>query len=130
MAQTKEIKKKIGSVQNTKKITSAMELVASSKMKKTQDAMKKGKPYSQKIIELIDNLAGASSEYKHPFFKSNKPCRSLRLINTTELLNSANLLSNMELILKVFCRGIDPMSVFSPEGEIIEIRSPIFNSRS
>jgi F-type H+-transporting ATPase subunit gamma len=72
MAQTKEIKKKIGSVQNTKKITSAMELVASSKMKKTQDAMKKGKPYSQKIIELIDNLAGASSEYKHPFFKSTK----------------------------------------------------------
>ena len=72
MAQTKDIKKKIGSVQNTKKITSAMELVASSKMKKTQDAMKKGKPYSQKIIELIDNLAGASSEYKHPFFKSTK----------------------------------------------------------
>ena len=72
MAQTKEIKKKIGSVQNTKKITSAMELVASSKMKKTQDAMKKGKPYSQKIIELIDNLSGASSEYKHPFFKTTK----------------------------------------------------------
>ena len=71
MAQTKEIKKKIGSVQNTKKITSAMELVASSKMKKTQDAMKKGKPYSQKIVELIDNLAGASSEYKHPFFQTS-----------------------------------------------------------
>ena len=64
------------------------------------------------------------------FFKSNKPCRSLRLINTTELLNSANRLSNIELILKVFCLGIDPISVFSPEGEIIEIRSPIFNSRS
>ena len=70
MAQTKEIRKKIGSVQNTMKITSAMELVASSKMKKTQDAMSKGKPYSKKIIELIDNLAGASSEYKHPFFKA------------------------------------------------------------
>ena len=62
--------------------------------------------------------------------KNNLVCKSLRLINTTELLNSANLLSNMELILKVFCRGIDPMSVFSPEGEIIEILSPIFNSRS
>ena len=70
MAQTKEIRKKIGSVQNTMKITSAMELVASSKMKKTQDAMSKGKPYSKKIIELIYNLAGASSEYKHPFFKA------------------------------------------------------------
>ena len=70
MAQTKEIRKKIGSVQNTKKITSAMELVASSKMKKTQDAMKRGKPYSVKIVELIDNLSKASSEYKHPFFKT------------------------------------------------------------
>ena len=57
MAQTKEIRKKIGSVQNTKKITSAMELVASSKMKKTQDAMSKGKPYSKKIVELIDSLS-------------------------------------------------------------------------
>ena len=50
MAQTKEIRKKIGSVQNTKKITSAMELVASSKMKKTQDAMSKGKPYSKRKL--------------------------------------------------------------------------------
>ena len=56
MSQTKEIRNKIGSVQNTMKITSAMELVASSKMKKTQDAMKKGKPYSKKIVELYDNL--------------------------------------------------------------------------
>lgn len=72
MAQTKEIRKKIGSVQNTKKITSAMELVASSKMKKTQDAMSKGKPYSNKIIELIDNLSKASSEYRHPFFQVSK----------------------------------------------------------
>ena len=80
MAQTKEIKKKIGSVQNTKKITSAMELVASSKMKKTQDAMKKGKPYSQKIIELIDSLAGASSEYKHPFFKTTKQKTDIYII--------------------------------------------------
>ena len=83
MAQTKEIKKKIGSVQNTKKITSAMELVASSKMKKTQDAMKKGKPYSQKIIELIDNLAGASSEYKHPFFKTSKQKTFILLLLST-----------------------------------------------
>ena len=46
-----------------------MELVASSKMKKTQDAMSKGKPYSNKIIELIDNLSKASSEYRHPSFR-------------------------------------------------------------
>jgi len=46
MASGKEIKKKIGSVENTKKITSAMEMVAASKMRRTQDRMKEGKPYS------------------------------------------------------------------------------------
>ena len=95
MAQTKEIKKKIGSVQNTKKITSAMELVASSKMKKTQDAMKKGKPYSQKIIELINNLAGASSEYKHPFFKSTKQKTDIYIIVGTDKGLCGGLNSNL-----------------------------------
>ena len=95
MAQTKEIKKKIGSVQNTKKITSAMELVASSKMKKTQDAMKKGKPYSQKIVELIDNLAGASSEYKHPFFKTSKQKTDIYIIVGTDKGLCGGLNSNL-----------------------------------
>ena len=84
MAQTKEIRKKIGSVQNTKKITSAMELVASSKMKKTQDAMRKGKPYSKKIVELINNLAGASSEYKHPFFKTTEQKTDIYIVVSTD----------------------------------------------
>ena len=95
MAQTKEIKKKIGSVQNTKKITSAMELVASSKMKKTQDAMKKGKPYSQKIVELIDNLAGASSEYKHPFFQTSDQKTDIYIVVGTDKGLCGGLNSNL-----------------------------------
>ena len=95
MAQTKEIRKKIGSVQNTKKITSAMELVASSKMKKTQDAMRKGKPYSKKIVELINNLAGASSEYKHPFFKNTEQKTDIYIVVSTDKGLCGGLNSNL-----------------------------------
>ena len=95
MAQTKEIRKKIGSVQNTKKITSAMELVASSKMKKTQDAMRKGKPYSKKIVELINNLAGASSEYKHPFFKTTEQKTDIYIVVSTDKGLCGGLNSNL-----------------------------------
>ena len=95
MAQTKEIRKKICSVQNTKKITSAMELVASSKMKKTQDAMRKGKPYSKKIVELINNLAGASSEYKHPFFKTTEQKTDIYIVVSTDKGLCGGLNSNL-----------------------------------
>ena len=95
MAQTKEIRKKIGSVQNTKKITSAMELVASSKMKKTQDAMSKGKPYSKKIVELIDSLSNASSEYKHPFFNESESKTDIYIIVGTDKGLCGGLNSNL-----------------------------------
>ena len=67
MAVGKEIKKKIGSVKSTQKITSAMEMVAASKMKRTQAQMQSGKPYSQRILSVIGHLANASSEYKHHY---------------------------------------------------------------
>ena len=67
MASGKEIKKKIGSVENTKKITSAMEMVAASKMRRTQDRMKEGKPYSQKIRSVIGHLANSNPEFTHSF---------------------------------------------------------------
>ena len=53
MANTKEVRKQIASIKSTQKITSAMEMVAASKMRKTQDAMLVGQPYSQKIKEVI-----------------------------------------------------------------------------
>jgi len=63
----KEIKKKIGSVQNTQKITSAMQMVAASKLRRTQDRMRQGKPYSEKIRAVIGHLANANPEYKHVY---------------------------------------------------------------
>ncbi|MDK9724152.1 MAG: F0F1 ATP synthase subunit gamma [Sterolibacteriaceae bacterium MAG5] len=68
MAGGKEIRTKIKSVQNTKKITKAMEMVAASKMRKAQERMRAARPYSEKIRRLAANLAAANStEFHHPF---------------------------------------------------------------
>src|ERR1017187_3140955 len=68
MAAGKEIRTKINSVQNTRKITKAMEMVAASKMRKAQERMRAARPYSEKIRQLAANLSHANlSEYRHPF---------------------------------------------------------------
>jgi len=67
MSKAKEIRDKIKSIQNTKKITKAMEMVAASKMKKVQDSMAKSRPYSEKIKDVIKNVGEGVLEYKHPY---------------------------------------------------------------
>ncbi|MCV6606225.1 MAG: F0F1 ATP synthase subunit gamma [Porticoccaceae bacterium] len=67
MAVGKEVKTKIASVQSTQKITSAMELVAASKMRRAQDRMKLGKPYAQRIRSVIGHIANATPEYRHQY---------------------------------------------------------------
>lgn len=67
MAVGVEIKKKIGSVENTQKITSAMQMVAASRMRRTQERMREGKPYSEKIRSVIGHLANSNPEYRHTF---------------------------------------------------------------
>jgi len=67
MAVGKEIKNKIGSVENTQKITSAMQMVAASKMRRTQDKMREGRPYAEKIRQVIGHLANSNPEYKHTY---------------------------------------------------------------
>jgi F-type H+-transporting ATPase subunit gamma len=66
MAGTKEIRLKIKSVQNTRKITKAMEMVAASKMKKAQERMRRGRPYAQRLLDITMHAARANTEYKHP----------------------------------------------------------------
>jgi F-type H+-transporting ATPase subunit gamma len=66
MPGTKEIRAKIKSVQNTRKITKAMEMVAASKMKKAQERMRAGRPYARRIVAIAMHAAQANSEYKHP----------------------------------------------------------------
>ena len=72
MASGKEIRGKIKSVENTKKITKAMEMVAASKMRKAQDRMRTARPYSEKIRNITSNLATANPEYTHPFMAQAK----------------------------------------------------------
>jgi len=67
MAGGKEIRTKIESVQNTQKITSAMEMVAASKMRKAKDRMTAARPYAEKMRSVVGHLANAHPEYKHPF---------------------------------------------------------------
>ena len=73
MPSTKEIRGKIKSVQNTRKITKAMEMVAASKMRKAQDRMRASRPYGEKIRRVASNLAHALTEYKHPFLQTRAP---------------------------------------------------------
>ncbi len=67
MSGAKEIRSKIISIKKTQKITRAMEMVAASKMRKTQEQMRKSRPYAHKIYEVIKHVSHARSEYRHPF---------------------------------------------------------------
>lgn len=70
MPSTKEIRAKIKSVQNTRKITKAMEMVAASKMRKAQDRMLAARPYGERIRNIVARLASASTSFEHPFLRS------------------------------------------------------------
>ncbi|MFA9440942.1 F0F1 ATP synthase subunit gamma [Uliginosibacterium sp. sgz301328] len=84
MASGKEIRTKIKSVQNTRKITKAMEMVAASKMRKAQDRMRAARPYAEKIRRLAANLSQASiSDYKHPFLVHRDKFENIGLILVT-----------------------------------------------
>jgi len=82
MAGAKEIRSKIASIKNTQKITRAMEMVAASKMRKTQDRMRTSRPYAQKINQVIRHLSRANSEYRHAFLQ-NREVKSVGLIVVT-----------------------------------------------
>ena len=83
MAAGKEIRGKIKSVENTKKITKAMEMVAASKMRKAQDRMRAARPYAEKIRSLAANLSRATPEYKHPFMVAHDDSRLAGVIVVT-----------------------------------------------
>jgi F-type H+-transporting ATPase subunit gamma len=83
MAAGKEIRGKIKSVENTKKITKAMEMVAASKMRKAQDRMRAARPYSETIKSLAAHLAEANPEYVHPFLVAKEDAKRVGLIVVT-----------------------------------------------
>ena len=79
MANTKEIRKQISSISNTQKITSAMEMVASSKMRKTQDRMEMGRPYADRMLSVIGHLANSNPEYK-PLYMTERETKNIGII--------------------------------------------------
>jgi F-type H+-transporting ATPase subunit gamma len=83
MASGKEIRNKIKSVESTRKITKAMEMVAASKMRKAQDRMRAARPYGEKIRRVAANLSHALTEYKHPFLIKRDPVQSVGFILVT-----------------------------------------------
>ena len=83
MAGSKEIRTKIKSVENTRKITKAMEMVAASKMRKAQERMRQARPYAEKIRNVAAHLSYAQSEYKHPFLVKKDQVKNIGLIVVT-----------------------------------------------
>ena len=84
MAAGKEIRGKIKSVENTKKITKAMEMVAASKMRKAQDRMRSARPYANKVRDIAANLGKANPEYTHAFMKLNDAKSAGFIVVTTD----------------------------------------------
>lgn len=108
MPGSKEIRTKIKSVENTRKITKAMEMVAASKMRKAQDRMRASRPYADKIRNVAAHLSYAQSEYRHPFLIKRETVKNVGLIvvssdkglcgglNTNVLRLSVNQMKNWE----------------------------------
>lgn len=84
MSGAKEIKGKIGSVQNTQKITSAMEMVAASKMRKAQDRMASSRPYADSMRKVIGHIAQGSLEYRHPYLEEREIKRVGYIVVSTD----------------------------------------------
>lgn len=83
MASMKEIRGKIKSVQNTRKITKAMEMVAASKMRKAQERMRAARPYADKVRNIAAHMSDANPEYKHPFLIKRAEIKGAGLILVT-----------------------------------------------
>lgn len=123
MSNTKEIRTKIKSIQNTRKITSAMEMVAASKMKHAQERMFASKPYATMIREVIAHLAKSNSEYRHVYFNTRK-VKSIGYIVVTSDKGLCGGLNNnlLRLLLKQMmadkANGVDShVSLFGKKAE-------------
>lgn len=108
MAAGKEIRGKIKSVENTKKITKAMEMVAASKMRKAQDRMRSARPYAEKVRDIAANLGHANPEYTHAFMKTNDAKAAGFIVVTTD---------------KGLCGGMNTNVLRAVTGKLRELQS-------
>jgi F-type H+-transporting ATPase subunit gamma len=115
MAVGKEIRTKIGSIKNTQKITSAMEMVAASKMRKAQELMQANKPYSKKIREVIDHLSMGNTEYKHPYLIERAPKKVGFIVISSDRGLCGGLNSNL------FKQALSQMKAYQTQGSEINL---------
>ena len=116
MASGKEIRTQIKSIQNTQKITKAMEMVAASKMRKAQDRMAANRPYSLKLREVVGHVASANVEYKHPYLAERPdPKRVGYIVVSTDRGLCGGLNTN------TFKAAVNSMQPWSEKGIDIEV---------
>ena len=116
MAGSKEIRTKIKSVQNTRKITKAMEMVAASKMRKAQERMRAVRPYSEKIRNVAAHLSHANPEYKHPYLVERDTVKAVGIIViTTDKGLCGGLNTNVQRL------AMNKMKEWEAEGEKFEV---------
>ncbi len=116
MAGSKEIRTKIKSVQNTRKITKAMEMVAASKMRKAQERMRTARPYAEKIRNVAAHVAQANPEYKHPFLV---PRDSVKRIGIIVITTDKGLCGGLNT--NILRLALNKMKEWEAEGEEIEV---------
>ncbi len=115
MAAGKEIRTKISSIRSTQKITSAMEMVAASKMRKAQDRMRLGKPYARRMRAVVGHIANAAPEYQHLYMKQREVKRVGFLIVSTDRGLCGGLNINL------FKRTVRSMKEWADQGVEIEL---------
>ncbi|MFA0157926.1 F0F1 ATP synthase subunit gamma [Vibrio sp. 10N.261.46.A3] len=115
MAGAKEIRNKIGSVKSTQKITKAMEMVAASKMRRSQDAMEATRPYAETMRKVIGHLANGSLEYKHPYLEEREAKRVGYIIVSTDRGLCGGLNINL------FKKAMNDMKDWSEKGAEVEL---------
>ncbi|CDU07858.1 ATP synthase gamma chain [Vibrio coralliirubri] len=115
MAGAKEIRNKIGSVKSTQKITKAMEMVAASKMRRSQDAMEATRPYAETMRKVIGHLANGSLEYKHPYLEEREAKRVGYIIVSTDRGLCGGLNINL------FKKAMNDMKGWSEKGADVEL---------
>jgi len=116
MPGTKEIRMKIRSVQNTRKITKAMEMVAAAKMRKAQERMRMARPYGEKIRNIAAHISHANPEYRHPFLVNRDSVKRIGLIVVTTDKGLCGAL-NTNLLRSVLAQYKE----WQAEGEEIEV---------
>src|SRR5690606_10552986 len=116
MAGGKEIRSQINSIQSTQKITSAMEMVAASKMRRAQERMARGKPYATRIRAVVGHIAHASSEYHHTYLTERE---TIRRVGYIVVSTDRGLCGGLNI--NLFKRVVQDMRQWHDEGVEVDI---------